>query len=182
VSRLYPHGSVLVGAKATPSNFLNAWQPVIHFAGHTVANPEFPSLSRLLLAPDSGGGYGSGVLLASDIASHTFPNTRLVVLASCESAAGRYLEGEGFDSVARLFLDAGVPSVVASLWRLDDDAMPLLIQFHRELRTTRDAARALRAAQLTLLGDSADRQPLRRWAGFLVVGGANSLQFRGGAR
>ena len=182
VSRLYPHGSVLIGAKATPSNFLNAWQPVIHFAGHTVANPEFPSLSRLLLAPDSGGGYGSGVLLASDIASHTFPNTRLVVLASCESAAGRYLEGEGFDSVARLFLDAGVPSVVASLWRLDDDAMPLLIQFHRELRTTRDAARALRAAQLTLLGDSADRQPLRRWAGFLVVGGANSLQFRGGAR
>src|SRR5439155_26255198 len=88
------------------------------------SNAEFPFLSRLLLAPDSNERYGSGVLLASDVASYTFPNTRVVVLASCESAAGTYIEGEGFDSVARLFLDAGVPAVVASLWPVDDDAMP----------------------------------------------------------
>jgi len=151
---------------------------VIHFAGHTIANAEFPFLSRLLLAPDSNERYGSGVLLASDVASYTFPNTRVVVLASCESAAGTYIEGEGFDSVARLFLDAGVPAVVASLWPVDDDAMPLLINFHRELRRTLDAARALRAAQIAVVENSADRQPLRRWAGFRVVGGINGLRFR----
>jgi CHAT domain-containing protein len=151
---------------------------VIHFAGHTVANPEFPFLSRLLLAPDLDERYGSGVLLASEVASSTFRHTRVVVLASCESAAGKYIEGEGVDSVARMFLDAGVPAVVASLWPVDDDVLPLVIEFHRELRRTRDPARALRAAQLVLLGETVDLQPLRRWAGFLVVGGINGLGLR----
>src|SRR5207248_9874245 len=86
VRRLYPHGSVFVGSNATVHNFITAAQPVIHFAGHTIANAEFPFLSRLLFAPGSDANDQSGVLFASDVATQLFPNTKVVVLASCESA------------------------------------------------------------------------------------------------
>ena len=178
VSRLYPHASLFTGSKATVRNFLAAREPVIHFGGHTIANAEFPFLSRLLFAPDSGRADQSGALLASDVITHRFETARVVVLASCESAAGRFIRGEGFDSVARMFLDAGVPSVVASLWPVDDDQSTLLIEFHRQLRITRDAVRALRAAQLKAIGTQTDQAPIRRWAGFLAIGGLSGLQFR----
>jgi CHAT domain-containing protein len=180
VSRVYPRATVFTGARATIRNVQNAIQPVVHFAGHTVANAEFPFLSQLLFAPDRVGNDASGVLVASDIVQHQFAAAKVVVLASCESLAGRFIPGEGFDSVARIFLDAGVPSVVGSLWPVDDDQSSLLIEFHRQLRATRDVARALRAAQLTALRNGADLTPLRRWAGFVAVGGVNTTHTREG--
>ena len=173
VSRLYPRASVFTGAKATARNFLTARLPVIHFAGHTIVNPEFPFLSRLLFAPDSDGEDHSGVLLASAVAGHRFLDTRVMVLASCESAAGKFIHGEGVDSVARMFLDAGVPSVVASLWPVDDDQTPLFMEFHRQLRAGLDAAQALRAAQIRMIGQQGGRGSIRRWAGFVAIGGMN---------
>jgi CHAT domain-containing protein len=173
ISLLYPHSAVFTGANATVRNFQTADQPVVHFAGHTIRNPEFPFLSELLFAPDGIGSDRSGVLVASDIAQLTLSNAKVVVLASCDSAAGRIIPGEGIDSIARIFLDAGVPSVVASMWPVDDDQSSLLIEFHRQLRATGDVARALRSAQLLELGNRADVTPLRRWAGFVAVGGVN---------
>jgi CHAT domain-containing protein len=179
VSRLYPHASAYTGGQATVHNFLAAGQPVIHFAGHTIANPEFPSLSRLLFAPDPVSADRSGVLLASEVSRHRFGKTAVVVLASCESAAGQFILGEGFDSVARMFLDAGVPSVVASLWQVEDE-YPMMVEFHRQLRLTNDSARALRAAQLDGVAGRGTNRPLRQWAGFVAVGGTNVIRFREG--
>jgi CHAT domain-containing protein len=173
VSRLYPHGTAYIGGQATVRNFLAARQPVIHFAGHTIANPEFPQLSRLLFATDPRDDR-SGVLLASDVSAHRFAKTAVVVLASCQSAAGTFIPGEGFDSVARMFLDAGVPAVIASLWPVDDSQSSPFVEFHKHLRPTRDVARALRAAQMKELGDDPGRHPLRQWAGFAAFGGVNA--------
>lgn len=180
VAGLYPRASLFTDSKATARNFLGGRQPVIHFAGHTLANAEFPFLSRLLFAPEPIGDSRSGALLAEAVAEHKFVTTRLVVLATCESAAGHFIRDEGFDSVARMFLDAGVPSVVASMWPLDDDQSPFLIEFHRQLRASRDVARALRAAQLKALREAGGRAPIRRWAGFVAVGGTSAPRFRKG--
>jgi CHAT domain-containing protein len=52
VGRQYPNAVVLIGEQATKSRILRTRAAVMHFAGHTVINPQFPAYSRLLLAPD----------------------------------------------------------------------------------------------------------------------------------
>lgn len=168
VGDLYPARTVLPGAEATVSRLLAADHTVMHFAGHTVVNREFPLFSRLFLAPDRG---DEGVLLASQVLDHTFSRTRVVVLATCDAGAGTVIDGEGIVSVARAFLAAGVPAVVASLWPVDDNNQGLFTTFHRELRQRRDAAAALRAAQLAVFHQSGLAAPVRSWAGLAALGG-----------
>jgi CHAT domain-containing protein len=171
VAALYRRSTVLSGREATPRRFLASVSEhaVVHFAGHGVANEEQPAFSRLLLhsSADEPGG-----LLASDVARERFPRTRLVVLGACESASGTIRSGEGALSVARGFLAAGVPTVVGSLWDVEDDATRrLLTRFHEAIQRGDTPASALRQAQLTMIddGDPHMRSPMT-WAGFVVVG------------
>lgn len=171
VGALYPTRVVLTGSAATRRGMLEGRHAVIHFAGHTIVNLQFPLFSRMLLAPDSGD-RDSGSMMASEITHDRFEAARVVVLATCEGAAGRLLEGEGVISIARAFFGAGVPSVVASLWPVDDDSHGMLTAFHRELRRSPDAARALRAVQLARLRNDGPHTPIRAWGGFVALGGA----------
>jgi RNA polymerase sigma factor (sigma-70 family) len=91
-----------------------------------------------------------------------------------DSPAGRVIDGEGLVSVAAAFLGAGVPSVVASLWPVDDSAHGLLTGFHSELLSRRDSLEALRAAQLSVLRARGPHLPVRDWGGFVARGGSNA--------
>lgn len=175
VARLYPTATVLVGPDATKRRILAEHRGVVHFAGHTIVNPQFPFLSRLLLAPGDGDPEDS-ILSAEEIAIHRFDATGVVILGSCNGAAGKSVEGEGVVSMARMFLDAGVPSVVASLWPVDEATHSLLIDFHRELRAHRDPATALRSVQAAWLKERGAHAPVRLWAGFVALGGITSSQ------
>jgi len=104
-------------------------------------------LSRILLAwPDA----TSRNLFAREIALQSFPSTQLVVLGACRTTAGRIRRGEGVFSLARPFLAAGVPIVVASLWDVDDRASRRLLsrftagcgRAQRDGRPPRRAARS----------------------------------------
>lgn len=177
LAQLYPQAAVLVGSMATRANVLkelSGQHSVVHLASHIIANTEFPFLSRLLFAPAPETG-DSGVLFATEIGASQFTHIGVVVLAGCESAAGNLLPEEGINSVARMFLDSGVPSVVASLWPLSDDSTHLLVAFHRQLRISRDATRALRLAQLATFGEAIGRVPIRRWAGLIAIGGLDGI-------
>jgi CHAT domain-containing protein len=168
VGRVYPRSLVLTGAHATKERLLGARAAVVHFAGHTVLNERYPMLSRMLLAPSPG---ELGVLFGTEITAERFPSARVVVLATCEGAAGRPVEGEGALSMARAFFAAGVPAVVASLWPVADDLQPVMTTFHQELRRAGDPAHALRAAQLVLLARRGRATPVSVWGGFTVLGG-----------
>jgi CHAT domain-containing protein len=170
IGRLYPRATVLAGSAATKRRFLDTRAAVAHFAGHTVLNQRYPMLSRMLFAPEPSG-VDTGWLLAEDITAPLVAGTHVVVLATCEGAAGRAVEGEGAISVARAFFAAGVPAIVASLWPVDDDLQTLMTTFHRELRTDRDPARALRAGQRAILAERGPRTPVRVWGGFIMLGG-----------
>jgi CHAT domain-containing protein len=168
----FPGSELLVGRQATRKAVLAgaARHPLLHFAGHALVNREFPFLSYLLLAP--GSTADSGELYAHEIHYLRLEQTRLVVLAACSSARGEHT-GEGVLSLARAFLAAGVPTVVASLWDVGDrDSVPLFDSFYLRLRQGRSPADALRDAQLALLAD-ASRQGAEQdftWAAFEVVG------------
>jgi CHAT domain-containing protein len=79
-------------------------------------------------------------------------------------------------SLARPFLAAGVPNVVASLWDIDDSvSRRFFIAFHRALLTEKDPVLALRTAQISLLrGDDAALAHPASWAAFVSMGGLDS--------
>jgi CHAT domain-containing protein len=142
---------------------------LLHFASHAKFDPERPEQSRLVLAPD---GEASDGLTARTISGMRLGGVRLAVLSSCESTRSGIADAPVTIGLAKAFHDAGVPAVVGALWRVDDEATAaLMTEFHRQYSRTRDAARALRDAQLALLRDA---RPARRdpaaWGAFVFTG------------
>jgi CHAT domain-containing protein/tetratricopeptide (TPR) repeat protein len=174
IAEVFPGSQVLRGSTATRDTFLRDSGDfgMLYFGGHSVVNPDFPLLSQMLFAKGSEDPT-RGVLYSGDILKQRFLHTRLVVLASCNTAAGRISRTEGVESLARPFLAAGVPSVVASLWRVDDQVTAdFFVRFYRHLAEGFDVPGALQATQVESLGNSvAGAADPRAWAGFEVVGG-----------
>lgn len=92
----------------------------------------------------------------------------LLVLSACETAAG---DGQAALGIAGLAVQAGVRSVLASLWSLDDASGAVLAgEFYRQLTQPQiSRAEALRQAQLSLLRNPDYRYP-RHWAPYVLVG------------
>jgi len=193
----------LIGSKATEPDVrrLAGESTVLHFATHGVINPDDPLESFLALDTGESSGTRSakgagprpiappltsdrdGRLTAREIYDLRL-SADLVVLSACETALGR-ISGDGVAGLARAFVYAGTSSVVATLWDIaDEPAARLMPDFHRALRRQSDTARALRSAQLKLLGDlragrvSVDtpsgpialpEHPVL-WAGFMLFG------------
>jgi CHAT domain-containing protein len=77
------------------------------------------------------------------------PQVDLLVLSACETAVGNEDAEFGF---AGLAIQAGVKSVLASLWSINDGGtVALMSQFYQELKSTPIKAEALRKAQLAML-------------------------------
>jgi CHAT domain-containing protein len=165
---------LLVGPKATEAAFRTQaphaeW---IQFSGHAVIDPANTLLSKLVLAPGDDTDNDNGALTAQEIYSLKLKGTQLVVLAACDTGNEYVPGGEGVTSLARAFLAAGVPTVVGSLWSVDDEATARLFEiFHKYFQKSGDPVEALRKAQLDMLQspDKKDRSP-SSWAAFEVIG------------
>jgi CHAT domain-containing protein len=147
-----------------------ARQRIIHFATHGMMDTRHPEMSGLVLSMfNKRGEYQDEYLRLSDIYSLKL-SADLVVLSSCESALGKDLGSEGIIGLPRAFLYAGARSVIASLWKVDDEAtVPLMKTFYSRLQLGEDPARALQGAQLDLLKNARLSDPYY-WAGFVLEG------------
>jgi CHAT domain-containing protein len=171
IKDFYRGYSLLRGSEATKSSFLEQARihEIVHFAGHAFVNEVYPLLSGLALAGDSG---SSGALYAGEIYDHTFPRTRLVVLAACKTVSG-FGRGDDLASIARPFIAGGVPAVIGSLWKVSDNASEFIMtELHYRMSRGEDALSALHAAQVKALrsGAEAFNRP-SSWGSFVVVGG-----------
>jgi CHAT domain-containing protein len=176
IAQMIPGSRVLSEGAATRRAFLRSAGDygIVHFGGHSVVNTESPLRSQMLFAksPDDA---SRGVLQSWEILSQRFPGTRLVVLASCATAAGRVSRTEGVESLAHPFLAAGVPAVVASLWSVGDQGTADFFQrFYRHLAKSADAAGALQAAQIESLTQGKGGGGAKIWGAFEVIGGGMS--------
>jgi CHAT domain-containing protein len=93
-----------------------------------------------------------GILSADSVVSLPLQNLDLAVLSACESGLGDTAGGEGVFGLQRAFHLAGARNVVASLWKVDDQATAALMElFYRNLfREKMQPLEALRRAQLAL--------------------------------
>jgi hypothetical protein len=136
---------------------------IIHLATHGLLDSGGGQLNALALAPSP---LDAGFLKAREIRAYK-TNAELAILSACDTGQGT-LTGDGVLGLARSFLEAGVPSIVVSLWAVPDDATAaLVLDFYNNLRNGLDKAQALRGAMLTTM----KRYPQpRSWAAFTLIG------------
>jgi len=143
---------------------------LIHFATHGVVDARRPELSGLILSlVNQRGEKQDGYLRLGDIQQLKMA-ADLVVLSSCESAMGKDMESEGIIGLPRAFLYAGAKSVIASSWKVDDEATARLMSaLYLRIRNGEGAGSALRSAQMEMLRDPRSARPYY-WAAFAVQG------------
>ena len=136
---------------------------LLHVACHTYYNGEDPASSGFLLTDRT-------VCSARDL-HQIVMNARLTVLSACESGIQYLKEGDENIGLAASLLHAGVPSVVATLWKISDKAtLDLMKRFYEELRLNGgNAAEALRVSQCEVLSKQGRTDPYY-WAAFQLHG------------
>ena len=144
---------------------------IVHFATHGIVNNQRPELSGIVLSLfDREGRSQNGFLRLHDIYNLHLP-ADLVVLSACSTGLGKDVRGEGVIGLARGFMYAGASGVIASLWKVDDDATAELMKhFYAGLfKRNLSPAAALREAQLTVARNKRWQSPYY-WAGFVLQG------------
>lgn len=93
---------------------------------------------------------GRGIVTGEALVDRDLSGMDLAVLSACETGLGEVAGGEGVFGLTRAFHVAGCRDVVASLWKVDDDATAALMSlFYRNLWEKNLAPiEALRRAQL----------------------------------
>lgn len=180
VASLYRRADVMVGREATRANVLASLPhyDAVHFATHAVSDPDRISKSALLLAPAAN---DRGELRLGDIAALRLSGVDIAVLAACRSAA-KTRRSDGPGNLALAFLAAGVPTVVASVFDLDDSGSAALMEsLHGELRNGIDPATAARDAVLPAIRDARGRIRVpMEWPNITVVGGSDAMVRKNG--
>ncbi len=144
---------------------------VLHFTTHGLLNPNEPEHSGIFLSMmDANGQRQDGFITMQDVYRLHAP-VDLVVLSACRTGLGKDVRGEGLIGLTRGFMHAGASSVVASLWKVDDEATAELMKhfYANMLQKGMPPAEALRSAQNTLR-QNPDWQSPHFWAGFILQG------------
>ena len=157
----------LLGTAATKSAVL-ARLPgatLIHLATHAEFKAEKPLESRIELAADE-------VLTAREILQHRL-QTDLLVLSACETGQVGFLGGEELAGLSQAFLQAGVRSLLITLWKVEDLATSKLMEaFYDARQEGADKAKALRQAMTSLQNDPRWSHPYY-WGAFVLMGDWN---------
>jgi CHAT domain-containing protein len=167
---------LLVGDRATESSFkrLAGRYEILHLATHGYFNKYNPLLSGVELEPDA---KDDGRLEVHEILALRL-KAKLVTLSACDTAlGGGYFSevpaGDDLVGLTRAFLFAGSPSVLASLWEVNDLST---LQFMRSLYgrlSQGDKASALASAQREMRSKGGRYAHPYFWGAFVLVGRMN---------
>jgi CHAT domain-containing protein len=156
----------LLGDQATKATVVGQMQSasVVHLATHGLLdtfNGDIPG--AIALAPS---GKDNGLLSAGEIFDLKL-NTNLVVLSACDTGRGE-IKGDGVIGLSRSLIASGVPSVVVSLWAVDDNSTRVLMSdFYHQLQTNPNKAQAMRQAMLNTMKQYPNPKD---WAAFTLIG------------
>jgi len=149
IAAVYPKSVLYLKEEATKPKAISSSPnfEMLHFAVHAEFNEEDPLSSALLLA---GEGKEDGRLKVAEIFSLNL-KADMVVLSACETGLGKISSGDEIIGLTRAFIYAGTPSVVTTLWKVNDrSSYELMREFYQHLKTSKKSE-ALRQAQLTTM-------------------------------
>ena len=170
-------GKVLIKERATKSNFLKNAKKfnVLHLAMHTLINDTLPMYSKLVFSR-SASDTASNMLNTYEVYDLDL-NAAMVTLSACNTGTGMLRTGEGIMSLARGFIYAGVPTIVMTLWEVQDrSGSDLMIEYYRYLLDGDPKDIALQKAKLRMLEESptAKTHPFY-WSAYIITGDTQPL-------
>ncbi len=171
IKKLYPSAAVYTRDDATEdkAKFAEEKFNVMHFATHGNLDYEDFSKSYLTMAGNPAKNEDGRLTLEELWGMEVMNHLNIVVLSACQTAVTKGSNESSPVSPASGFLQNGVKSVVATLWKVDDEATSLLIaDFYKNIKTM-DAVDALRLAQVNLSANPKFGAPYY-WAGAILLG------------
>lgn len=157
-----------IGPAATRDRLLAelATADVIHIAVHGTLDQDAPWMHCLYLTPDRD---DDGRVFAYDFLEADLRGVRLVTLAACESALGRFDRADNVRGIPSALITAGAQAVVGCLWPVrPDPATYFYHHMHHRIAHGTDPERAFREAQLATRA----RHPhYRDWGAFAYLHG-----------
>lgn len=156
----------LTGPNATKMKFLAAADKhqIVHVIAHAQCNEQTPKLSRIVMTP---GADKDVSLSVEDVLGLKLRHINLVVLSACETKVCGEYRADEITTLNDAFIAAGAPTVIASLWTVDDQATSLFMSsFYKHLKRMSKAA-ALSAAQNEMRTEYPHPY---YWAAFVLTG------------
>jgi CHAT domain-containing protein len=171
IASLMP-ATIFSGREATKLKFkqLANEADIIHLALHGKANLESPLKGSIVF-------YGNkdsseyNHLYSYELMNFNL-KARLTVLSACETGLGKIYEGEGVYNLARSFRYAGCPTLISSLWRIDDRSTALIVKgFYQQVAFGKNLDDALKQSKNQYINNADEllAHP-RYWAGMLLIG------------
>lgn len=147
IIQLFTHAD----ASSDPHGEANTTEPVLYFADST--------------------------LRLSEISDQTPFLAELLVLSACKTGIGVNQQGEGVFSLARGFAAVGIPSILTTLWSVDNQATYRLTELvYKQLAAGKPKDIALQKAKQEFLATASRSEQLpTNWAGLILVGNADPL-------
>ena len=107
---------------------------IIHFALHGDVSTVLPGKSSLVLSQFSDFKSDDNGFLTVDEISNMNIKAQFVNLSACETGLGEIFHSEGVVGLKEAFLQAGAQSVLATLWRIEDEATyNLMKNFYKKI-------------------------------------------------
>jgi CHAT domain-containing protein len=163
IAKLFPGTKIGDPAKISRSEMWSdlASSQLFHYMGHGKADGSGTSLDY----------DGNQPLRSKDFTPGLLTHSQIVVLAACSGAAGRDNGLADTNNLVRVFLAAGVPSVIASHWNVDSaSTSQLMVSFYQHLAKKESVAKAMYNARIDILRTKAHPY---FWAGFALAGRAS---------
>lgn len=164
INTYYTDAKTYYGADATSGRLIEeaTGKNIIHLATHGLLNDKSLKDSWLL--------FSDRRFKLSEIYNLQLSGTSMVVLSACQTSIGG--EGLEYSTLARAFVNTGVPTILGTLWSVDDSASKeLMVNFYENLNQGDNKFRALADAQRELLNSTQEalNHP-SKWASYIVIG------------
>lgn len=171
-------GDYYNGRKANLLNFkkMAAGYDILHIAVHAQSDMVNESNNLLLFPSERVDSRSQDTLFSYEVQNLDL-KAQLAVLSACETGRGKLLKGEGIYSIARSFAMGGCPSLVMSLWAVNDiPTSSLMKSFYLELNEGSDIDLSLQKAQLAYItqADKISAHPAN-WAAFVSLGQSSGV-------
>jgi hypothetical protein len=158
--------TAFVDSEATRDAFLHSLRTAqyVHVATHGDHCPYAPAFQRIFLSNDS----RTEAVYAYEILETDLRGLEVISFSACETALGRYDEGDNLRGLAASCFLAGAQTVLGTMWPVYDDVASLFfVEFYRELTAGRSKVDAFRRAQLRTRNAFPS---VVDWGSFILIG------------
>lgn len=146
---------------------------VIHIATHSEVSEQDPLFSTIYLNESNGIKNTNSALYAYELFETKLKND-LIMLNSCSSGSGSYLQGTGIMGISRALRYAGAKSLALNLWSVNDQvASEFASGFYSAINSGETKSKAMREAKLRLL-NTGNANPYY-WGSYMLIGNPSPL-------